>query len=298
VPNIAHQPIVVPKTESVLIRLREIAEKGFSPSSLTTYIRNPIQFYFQRVLRISETDEVEENIAVNTLGTIIHGTLEELYKPFIGRILTKVDIESCFQKIDDEVLSQFKEVYKEGEIKKGRNLLAFEVAKRNVHNFLKLELELLEKGDEVQIIALEAPLSRTLNHPNLPLPVTIAGNVDRIEIRNNKIRIIDYKTGKVEQKSVTLKDWNGLTEDIKNDKIIQILAYAFMYEEQAKGSEIEAGIISFKNLKSGFLPFNFKQDKEVFEVISPEIMEAYLEQIVVLLQEILSMEKPFEEKTN
>jgi ATP-dependent helicase/DNAse subunit B len=62
-----------------LLRLKEIAEKGFSPSALTTYIRNPIQFYFQRILRISEADEVEENIAVNTLGTIIHGTLEELY---------------------------------------------------------------------------------------------------------------------------------------------------------------------------------------------------------------------------
>ena len=155
VPNIAYQPMVVPKTDSVLTRLQEIATNGFSPSSLTTYIRNPIQFYLQRVLRISETDEVEENIAVNTLGTIIHGTLEELYKPFIGRLLTTTDIESCFQKIDAEVLHQFKEVYKEGEIKKGRNLLAFEVAKRNVFNFLKLEKEALEDGDQVQIIALE-----------------------------------------------------------------------------------------------------------------------------------------------
>ena len=47
VPNIAYQPIAVPKTESVMTRLHEIATKGFSPSSLTTYIRNPIQFYFQ-----------------------------------------------------------------------------------------------------------------------------------------------------------------------------------------------------------------------------------------------------------
>ena len=85
---------------------------------MTTYIRNPIQFYFQRILRISETDEVEENIAVNTLGTIIHGALEELYKPFIGRLLTIDDIKNCLTKIDAEVLNQFKLVYKEGEIKK------------------------------------------------------------------------------------------------------------------------------------------------------------------------------------
>lgn len=296
VPNIAHQPMMVPKTESVMQRLREIAEKGFSPSSLTTYIRNPMQFYFQRVLRISETDEVEENIAVNTLGTIIHGALEELYKPFVGRILMIDDVKSCLAKIDDEVLKQFKEVYKEGEIKKGRNLLAFEVAKRNVLNFLKLELEALEHGDTVQIVALETTYERTLDDPRLPFPVLIKGNVDRIELRNGKVRIVDYKTGKVEQRNVTLKEWNGLTEDIKNEKIIQVLAYAYMYEMHAKGREMEAGIISFKNLKSGFLPFQFRQDKDVNTVISSEIMKDYMEQIVILLQEILDVTIPFEEK--
>lgn len=297
VPEIAYQKIIVPKSESVIERLKNIAsDKGFSPSSLTNYIRNPIQFYFQRILRISETDEVEENIAVNTLGTIIHGALEELYKPFIGKILIENDIKICIKNIDDEVLKQFKLVYKEGEIKKGRNLLAFEVAKRNVLNFLKLELESIQNGDEIQIIALEARLEREIIHPRLPFPVKIGGNVDRIENRNGKIRIIDYKTGKVDKLNVTLKSWNGLTEDIKNDKIIQILAYAFMYEPDAKGLDIEAGIISFKNLKSGFLPFNFKVDKETIEVISAEIMESYLEEIVILLNEILNVDVAFEEK--
>jgi len=296
VPNIAHQPMVVAKTESVLARLQDIATKGFSPSSLTAYIRNPIQFYFQRILRISEADEVEENIAVNTLGTIIHGALEELYKPFIGRLLTQKDLEGCYQQIPTEVLAQFKKEYKEGEINKGRNLLAFEVAKRNVYNFLKLEQESLLDGDEVQIIALEASLSKTLVDERLPFPVTIAGKVDRIEVRNGKIRIIDYKTGKVEQRNVTLKDWKGLTEDIKNEKIIQVLAYAFMYEEQANGREIEAGIISFKNLKSGFLPFEFKQDKIDITVVTPEIMGYYIDEIVALLLEIFDKGKPFEEK--
>ncbi|MGC4040775.1 MAG: PD-(D/E)XK nuclease family protein [Flavobacterium sp.] len=298
VPNIAYQPIVVPKNQNVLLRLREIADAGFSPSSLTTYIRNPIQFYFQRVLRIRETDEVEENIAANTLGTIIHGALEELFKPFIGRILTAEDIKGCFAKIDAEVLDQFRKVYKEGEINKGKNLLAFEVAKRNVLNFLKVELESIKNGDEIQIISLETTYERELDDPRLPFPVLIKGNVDRIELRNGRIRIVDYKTGKVEQRNVMLKDWNGLTEDIKNEKIIQVLAYAFMYEGLAKGKEMEAGIISFKNLKTGFMPFQFKPEKETVTVISPEIMEHYLDQLIVLLQQILNVDVPFEEKTN
>jgi hypothetical protein len=59
-PETAYLPMVIPKSEKVMMRLKEIAEKGFSPSALTSYIRNPIQFYFQKILRISEVEEVEE----------------------------------------------------------------------------------------------------------------------------------------------------------------------------------------------------------------------------------------------
>jgi hypothetical protein len=295
-PETAYQPILIPKSESIMLRLKEIAEKGFSPSALTSYIRNPIQFYFQKILRISEVEEVEENIALNTLGTIIHETLRVLYQPFIGRYVSENDIQNCFKQIDSEVLNQFKLVYKEGEIKKGRNLLAFEVAKRNVSNFLNVELVSIKNGDAIKILALEETFERTINHPNLPFPVLIKGNVDRIEERNGTIRIIDYKTGKVEKSSVTLKSWKGLTEDIKNDKIIQVLAYAYMFEQEAKGKPIEAGIISFKNLKSGFLPFNYKEGKEGIAIINEAILSEYLEQIVLLLNEILNKSIPFEEK--
>jgi len=296
VPLIAYEPIVIPKSESVMSRLKEIAEKGFSPSALTSYIRNPIQFYFQKILRISEVEEVEENIALNTLGTIIHGTLEALYLPLIGKFLSVEDIRNCIRLIDEEVLKQFKLVYREGEIKKGRNLLAFEVAKRNVFNFLKLELQDIENGDTVKIVALEKTYERILEHPGLPFPVLIKGNVDRIEYRNGKIRIIDYKTGKVEARDVTLKQWKKLTSEIKSDKIIQVLAYAFMYEPHLEAQEMEVGIISFKNLKAGFMPFNFRVDKEEVSIINKEISGSYIEELVVLLNEILDVAIPFEEK--
>ena len=295
-PETAYQPMVIPKSESVMSRLKEIAEHGFSPSALTSYIRNPIQFYFQKILRIREVEEVEENIALNTLGTIIHETLRVLYTPFIDKFISETDILNCFKQIDSEVLNQFKLVYKEGEIKKGRNLLAFEVAKRNVSNFLKVELESIKNGDAIKIMALEQTYERKLEHPSLPFPVLIKGNVDRIEERNGNIRIIDYKTGKVEKTNVTLKTWKGLTEDIKNDKIIQVLAYAYMYEEKAGGKPMEAGIISFKNLKAGFLPFTFKEGKEVSSIIESPILPNYLEQLVLLLSEILDATIPFNEK--
>ncbi|WP_125717979.1 PD-(D/E)XK nuclease family protein [Flavobacterium ustbae] len=295
-PNTAYLPIVVPKSEMVMDRLKEIAVSGFSPSALTSYIRNPIEFYFQKILRIREVEEVEENIALNTLGTIIHETLKALYEPFIGKFISENDLLNCFKLLDDEVLKQFKLVYKEGEIKKGRNLLAFEVAKRNVSNFLRMELESVRNNEAIQIIALEQTFEREFIHPKLPFPVLIKGNVDRIERRDGKIRIIDYKTGKVDKANVILKSWNGLTQELKNDKIIQVLAYAFMFEKEAGNLPIEVGIISFKNLKSGFLPFGFKEEKDLNVVVTTEILNSYLEEIANLLREIFDVTIPFEEK--
>ncbi|RZJ72469.1 PD-(D/E)XK nuclease family protein [Flavobacterium sp.] len=301
VPLIAYEPIEIPKSDLVMNRLREIADKGFSPSSLTSYIRNPADFYFKRILRISEIDEVEETIALNTLGTIIHATLENLYRPLIGKFLSEQDIDNCFKLLDAEVMRQFKEVYKEGDIKKGRNLLAFEVAKRNVANFLRMEREDIKNGDAISIVALEQTYERSLEHHKLPYPVLIKGNVDRVEVRNGKVRIVDYKTGKVEARDVKLKDWNGLITEIKSDKIIQVLAYAFMIskEEFIQNREIEVGIISFKNLKNGFLPFEFQgDDKVVISVVTDDIFRDYTEQLANLLAEILDADTAFVERIN
>ena len=300
-PDKAYEPMLVPKSDKVLERLKEIATgKGFSPSALTGYIRNPIQFYYQRVLRIREVDEVEESIALNTLGTIIHGALEKLYTPFIGTFLTEQHVDSMAVLADDEVMRQFVEVYKEGEIKKGRNLLAFEVAKRNVHNFLKMEKKQLAEGDVVKVLALEKTFDRILEDERLPYPVKISGNIDRVEQRNGKIRIVDYKTGKVEKNNLVLKEWDGLSGDIKNEKIIQLLTYVFMYENNASGMETEAGIISFKNMKSGFMNFCFKDsfDKSSpsLTVVDSSMLAEFKSQLVTLITEILDPAVPFEEK--
>jgi hypothetical protein len=159
-----------------------------------------------------------------------------------------------------------------------------------------VELDSIVSGDSVKIITLEQRFERTFEHPTLPYPVKIGGSVDRIELRNGVLRIIDYKTGKVDKGTVTLSTWTDLTKDIVNEKIIQILAYAFACEELAIDQPMEAGIISFKNLKSGFLPFTFKEGKELNTIISKETIDQYLEQITILLVEILDENIPFEEK--
>ncbi|MGE4345991.1 MAG: PD-(D/E)XK nuclease family protein [Flavobacteriaceae bacterium] len=297
-PDITTCPIQIEKSDTVMERLKEIAEKGFSPSSLSSYIRNPIDFYFQKVLKIDEIKEVEETIEANTLGSVIHNTLEDLYKPHIGILLTVFDVQQMEKQYEQILQTKFKEQYKEGEINKGKNLLAYESAKKSIGNFLKMEKESILSGDEVTILYLEERFDRKLEDEKLPFPVNISGVIDRIEKRNGNIRIVDYKTGKVDKVNLELSNWEDFLSNEKKNKIIQILSYVFMYGEKASETPIEAGIVSFKNLKKGFIPFGFKTGKEVQNNITPEIIEQYKEQTIRLLLEILDQNILFEEKRN
>ena len=295
-------PKVIAKSNSVIKELRLLADKGFSPSSLTSYIRNPIDFYNQKILGIKEYEEVEETVADNTLGTIVHNTLEDFYKPFVGKLIKEKDINSFFPKIDETVRHHFKLVFKSGDITKGKNLIIFEVAKRYIFNFLKVELEQLKTGIENEVLGIENDLETSIEIPELGFPIKIKGKIDRIDRYNGSIRVIDYKTGKVEPNQVQLVNWEDILSDYKKySKSFQVLTYSFLLQKNNLISlPIEAGIISFKNISNGFMPFA-KKDKEgngaiKDTLISDEVLYKFHEQLKLLLLEIFNPDIPFVEK--
>jgi len=294
-----HDLKTIEKTEGVMQRLMEIAGKGFSPSSLTSYIRNPMDFYFDKVLGIGELDTVEETVAPNTLGTIVHDTLEKFYKPYEGDYLSNEILLKMKDRIHEEVTNQFQASFKAGSFNKGKNLLIFEVAKRYVSNFIDYEIEEVKKGNKIKIIQIETSLEIEIPISELNFPVKIRGKVDRVDQYNGQLRIIDYKTGRVEQASLEIIDWSEITKDYKYSKAMQVLAYALMINKTTSVQNAEAGIISFKNLKSGFLKFATK-DKSRAKVketeITLETLEQYTLELKKLIVEICDKNIPFTEK--
>lgn len=299
IPKLQREPISIKKDQSILTRIKELALNGLSPSALTTYIRNPIDFYYKYILGIKESDQVEETIAANTLGTVIHNTLENLYKPLENKFVSVQDIKVMIGQIDTEIKYHFRKEYSKLDITQGKNLLIFEVAKRYIYNFLKSEEKLLTSGSTLKIIAIESNLKTQLRIPELDFPVFIKGKVDRIDELDGELRIIDYKTGKVQKSDVVLMDWNVLTEDYKYSKAVQVLAYAYMqYNENSISESFKAGIISFKNLKEGFLKFGTKtsvRGKVDYE-ITPEVFQEYVLELKKLISEIFNLDLPFIEK--
>ena len=304
VPVIEPKLNIIEKTDDIINKLKAVAEKGFSPSSLTNYIRNPIDFYYQKILKIKAFDEVEETIAANTLGTIVHNTLEDFYKPLVGTMLSVDIIKSLKKDIVKIVTHHFTDIYKEGDINTGKNLIVFEIAKRYVSNFLDLEMKALKAGNEIKIVAIESENLVSIDIPELDFPVKMTGKVDRVDEYNGMTRIIDYKTGKVEQSSVEIVNWEDLSTDYKKySKSFQVLTYAYMM--QLSGNikcPIEAGIISFKNLNNGFLKFSKKDKTGAYAkkdtLITAETMGHFKDQLKQLILEICNPNIPFTEKAD
>ncbi|MCB0456693.1 MAG: PD-(D/E)XK nuclease family protein [Flavobacteriaceae bacterium] len=291
-------PKEVKKTPQILAKLKDIGEQGFSPSALLSYIRNPMDFYFERILGINEAENLEETVAYNTLGTIVHQTLENLYKPFLNSELSVEMLRDCKKRITSEVTQQFKTHYKLGDYSKGKNLIIFEVAKKYVENLINYDSHCLKEGNSIKIIALEEKLKATVTFPEIEFPITLKGTVDRVDLFNNELRIIDYKTGRVEQKELDIIDWELLTEDYKFSKAFQVLMYAYMYRKNVSLEGVQAGIISFKNLQAGYMRFQKKEAPRShgISVIDSEILLNFETALKELLIKVLNPEHPFTEK--
>ncbi len=297
-----HQKVTVPKialksyekNAAILRRLEEIATKGFSPSALTSFVRNPRDFYYQRILRIQELEEVEETVAFNTLGTIVHGALEWLYKPMEGKLLTESQLKEAYLKSDAMVVSQFEEHYKLGDYRKGKNLIIFEVAKRYVQKLIAWDLQALKEGHIISLQALESKLKIPLNGLDVGFPVFLNGTVDRIDLLDGSLRIIDYKTGKVEPRFLSISNWDDLLGNYDFSKAFQVLTYAYMLNEVNPFQQAQAGILSFKSMKQGFMPFVDKNRKQAF--VDAETLSHFEGYLFKLIQTICDPNQPFVEK--
>jgi len=289
----------VEKSKSLIDLIQQKAKKGFSPSSLSNYIRNPIDFYKQNLLNINEVMQVEETLAPNTFGTIVHDSLEELYTPLVGKTLTEDLLNDIRKNVTSSVARNFEKTYKEGNISSGKNYISFHVILKYIQTFIDAEVTAL-KDHRIKIIALEQSLSVPLEVSGLDFPITLKGKLDRVDEFDGITRIIDYKTGKVERRNVELMDWDVLTEEYQFSKAFQLLCYALMYfkTHPAENLSIQAGIISLKNFADGTLLFAQKESTRgpKNHIINNEVILDFEQILGQLITEICNADLPFTEK--
>lgn len=286
------RPILeIHKDEALINDIKIFAANGFSPTSLTNYIKNPIDFYTRNILKINDLEEVEENIAANTFGTIVHDSLEQLYTPLIGSVLTKENLSLLKSQISAVVAKHFQINLSGADISKGKFLLVYNVIIKYLQNFIQMELELLDRH-EIKILALEEKYGADLQINGLDFPIKLKGTLDRVDVFDGTLRIIDYKTGRVEPKNVKMTDWEELVTNYDKSKAFQLLCYALLYHKTHRMAPLLAGIYSFKSLSQGL--FSFTKDKN--DLIDEDILVSFEGQLKQLITEICNPEVPLTEK--
>ena len=255
----------IPEGEDVIEKTDEDVEimkkMTFSASSIEKYLSCPAKFYYTYVKRLKVETEVSESLDNSMLGTVFHDTMLALYKG--GEALqaefdmsrenvlanVKKPLEVITKQYIEWLLSQKKEIIgpkirtlikrqlNADEIA-GRNLVFEEILNKYVVKTLQTDLALMEEynTDRFRIIGLE--LERFWDFKGHKFK----GYIDRMDsFRDDEVRIVDYKTGKVDEKEVKINDENAdgvvdalFSPDTKSKNRPEIAVQLFVYDRFAE----------------------------------------------------------------
>ena len=283
-----HLVTEIEKTDEIMERLKN---KSFSPSSLSKYVKCPFRFFYESLLKVGEEEEISDVIETNELGTAIHECLREIYEPFIQRKVEKEFLQETIKKVPEMVEEQLKKILVNGEMHEGRNDLLRNIAIMQITKFLENEISFLE-GNSLEIVQLEETMKDpvTLEINGEPLELHFWATADRIDRVNGKLRVIDYKTGKVDDNKMTVEaidsnDWRDVYE-----KWFQVMFYSWYYSKTHKAHEpIVSGLCPLQKLGGTFLAATIHED----ETLTQETLEQFEEMLKNIFSEMFNKEIPF-----
>jgi len=262
----------IKKNDAFKESLLALGHYGFSPSSLSRSIADPLDFYKKYLLQISSYDELSEMMPLNIFGNIIHHSLESLYKSLEKPILTDETIHQLYPKVAAFTANAYRKEKVVYDREKGRGYLTYEVIKDYVTKTLEADASLCKNQGDIELVLLEEKLEVELSLPEIsPKPFRIRGLVDRVDRINNTLRIVDYKTGSVTASELKIETINEVFTNHKKGKALQLLCYAlFMYRSEKWNSvyseEVSAYVFSTKSqtyfpLIEGKKPMSLTPDK-------------------------------------
>lgn len=205
----AERTIRVEKTEEMVERMcqRYNVEKHpkafFSPSALNTYLDCRLRFYYRYVAGLKLPEEVTAEIDSALFGTIFHRSAELVYTELTehGKEIRKEDLERLLKnevKLQGYVDRAFKEEFfhvpeEEQPEYNGTQLIHARVIAsylrqllRNDLNYATFSMEGMEQ-EVKEVMEIDTPAGK--------LKIQIGGTIDRMDSKDDTLRIVDYKTG-------------------------------------------------------------------------------------------------------
>lgn len=312
------QPIIIEKSEEVYKLLQYYCLSNdpggklhrLTPSALNTYLDCRLKFYFQYVVRLRESDSVDEEVDAAVFGNILHKVMETLYTDFVSREgKAEVTAQDCRQLkekwLDKAIIGGFQEHYQLQQetdgLFEGRNAIAREVVRKMALQILKYDQEYAP----FHIVSLEARGSQGYQM-NLPIAangqsveVALKGIIDRIDDKDGYIRVLDYKTGRDERKAKDISSLFERDDPNRNKAVMQAMFYTWLYRK----NQLDTNVVVAPGLINATELFNDTQDVRLqLEGGSVDDFAPYQDDfehnLTLLLQEIFDPQTPFDQTTD
>lgn len=274
------------KDEAVMARLVELAEKGFSPTALGTYVECPLRYYYNYVLDVEKPEALQEDLDASQLGSGVHKALEVIYSKYMGRPVESQGLKAALADLPRLMQDAFEELYSHGRSSDGRNRFLYSVGESQVRSLLQKEIALIEGGARIEIVALEKEISMPLS-----AGVNVKGFVDRIDRVDGVLRVTDYKTGRVLDEDIAVSRADLDDGKPMPRKWLQLMCYALIYNHLYPSDEaIVAGIHPLGNFQSGVRMATIDGSEKIF----PPDLADFRQRLEALTTEIMDPARCFD----
>ena len=273
-----------------------------TPTAINSYIDCQLKFYYYYLMHLRQYEEVSTDIKPNEFGSIFHAAAEEFYKKITSEkrtIIDKRDLEPYIKKdalLYEFVDKAFNKIFFKSDSGKpvydGEQYINREVLHRFLRRLIKIDYDkapFTYIGSEINL-SFKYSEAQTADGRNIELH--IGGNIDRIDEKEGVLNIIDYKTGKEEEKNATIE--KIFTHDGKTmNYILQSMLYSIAAVDCGiSGDAIPSLMYIHKKETANYKDFIVKIDKKPISSIN-EYRDEFMQNLKSIINEIFNVNTPF-----
>lgn len=303
-------PITIHKNESVQNQLRTYFEEGetnyFTPSALNVYLDCSLKFYFKYIAGIKELNNVSDEIDSSTFGNLLHNTMQNIYVLYVEKNkksrIEKEDIPILYSLVDAAIqkalTTEFTNPNRPRKVELvGDYYIIFHILQQYAQNILRMDEQTVPK--DVPILEEKKTFTIPLSVNGKTEQVRIGGRIDRIDVNKDEVRVLDYKSGKIDEKNSfsSVNELFNRENNKRKEYIFQIFLYSYLLgANDYKGLPVVPELLFIResyqhDFESGVF---IKNNKELVKVRSMDAFnENFKEELDRLLQEIFDISVPY-----
>jgi hypothetical protein len=292
--------IAIEKDSNVMEKLQRYATKALTPSTLNTYLECRLKFYFRNLLGVVEADEVEEEADARIFGNLFHDVMQFFYLDLKLKDGTAEIRAEHFtdlpKKLDLLVERAYRKHFGLTHNRKieydGQQLVVNEMVKKMADHVLKKDgeyapfyIDMLEQEDFKTSFPVDAKLI-----------ILLGGKIDRVDRKENMVRIIDYKTGKDENSFKTITSLFDRDDVKRNKAAFQALFYSWVYDRVKSDSSLilQPGLINRKEIFNDQFEYGLNLKGESIQDVK-YLLPEFENNLVILLTELFDPKQPFDQ---